>query len=172
MYVILYTVHVHYSTSDSTSLINQWCIHGYRAGHSIANIAIPTETSISHHFSIFCTFDYCYRVIDVCFLLSIVYTNNEWAVGEIIEEYGYTKVQQYLLILHRWDYFAQLQQQSLAHQQQLIQLQQQLDTERRMSRSMALQLDKLQESNANKSHSNTSTGNTVCIYTVQLHNQV
>ena len=55
------------------------------------------------------------------------------------------------------DYFTtkdQLQQQSLAHQQQLLQLQQQLDTERRMRRSMALQLDKLQESS-----DNISTGN-------------
>ena len=61
-----------------------------------------------------------------------------------------------LLMLHRQGYFIkdQLQQQSLAHQQQLLQLQQQLDTERRMKRSMALQLDKLQESSAN-----ISTGN-------------
>ena len=77
----------------------------------------------------------------------IVYTNNQWTAGKIIEDYDYTKVQEYLLIL-------ELQQQSLAHQQQLLQLQQQLDAERRMRRNMALQLDKLQESSAH------STGNT------------
>ena len=71
-------------------------------------------------------------------------------------DYDYTKVKEYLLILarHFSDTKDQLQQQSLAHQQQLLQLQQQLDTERRMRRSMALQLDKLQESSAN-----ISTGN-------------
>ena len=77
-------------------------------------------------------------------------------------DYDYTKVNQYLPILDKHGYFRecyfttkdQLQQQSLAHQQQLLQLQQQLDTERRMRRSMALQLDKLQESSAN-----ISTGN-------------
>ena len=74
-------------------------------------------------------------------------------------DYDYTKVKEYLLMLPSRDYFTtkdQLQQQSLAHQQQLLQLQQQLDTERRMRRSMALQLDKLQESSAN-----ISTGNII-----------
>ena len=87
----------------------------------------------------------------------IVYTNNQWTPGDVLEDYDYTKVKEYLLMLHRQDYFTtkdQLQQQSLAHQQQLLQLQQQLDAERRMKRSMALQLDKLQESSAN-----ISTGN-------------
>ena len=96
----------------------------------------------------------------------LVYIDNQWRTGKIIEDYDYTKVQEYLLILHGWGYFItkdQLQQQSLVHQQQLLQLQQQLDTERRMRRNMALQLDKIQESSANRSHSNTSTGNIVCI---------
>ena len=86
----------------------------------------------------------------------IVYTNNQWTPGDVLEDYDYTKVNEYLLILarHVSDTKDQLQQQSLAHQQQLLQLQQQLDTERRMRRSMALQLDKLQESSAN-----ISTGN-------------
>ena len=88
----------------------------------------------------------------------IVYTNNQWAPGDVLVDYGYTKVKEYLLMLPSQDYFTtkdQLQQQSLAHQQQLLQLQQQLDTER-MRRSMALQLDKLQESSAN-----ISTGNII-----------
>ena len=87
----------------------------------------------------------------------IVYTNNQWTPGDVLVYYDYTKVKEYLLMLPSQDYFTtkdQLQQQSLAHQQQLLQLQQQLDTERRMKRSMALQLDKLQESSAN-----ISTGN-------------
>ena len=79
-------------------------------------------------------------------------------------DYDYTKVNEHLPILDKRGYFRecyfttkdQLQQQSLAHQQQLLQLQQQLDTERRMRRSMALQLDKLQESSAN-----ISTGNII-----------
>ena len=86
----------------------------------------------------------------------IVYTNNQWTPGDVLVDYDYTKVKEYLLMLPSQDYFTtkdQLQQQSLAHQQQLQQLQQQLlDTERRMRRSMAL--DKLQESSAN-----ISTGN-------------
>ena len=71
-------------------------------------------------------------------------------------DYDYTKVKEYQRILDKYNYCTkdQLQQQSLAHQQQLLQLQQQLDTERRMRRSMALQLDKLQENSAN-----ISTGN-------------
>ena len=87
----------------------------------------------------------------------IVYTNNQWTPGDVLENYDYTKVKEYLLMLPSQDYFTtkdQLQQQSLAHQQQLLQLQQHLDTERRMRRSMALQLDKLQESSTN-----ISTGN-------------
>ena len=80
----------------------------------------------------------------------IVYTNNQWTPGDVLKDYDYTKVKKHLLILARYsDTKDQLQQQSLAHQQQLLQLQQQLDTERRMRRSMALQLDKLQESSAN-----------------------
>ena len=87
----------------------------------------------------------------------IVYTNNQWTPGDVLENYDYTKVKEYLLIQARYnDTKNQLQQQSLAHQQQLLQLQQQLDTERRMRRSMALQLDKLQESSAN-----ISTGNII-----------
>ena len=88
----------------------------------------------------------------------IVYTNNQWTPGDVLVDYDYTKVKEYLLILarHVSDTKDQLQQQSLAHQQQLLQLQQQLDTERRMRRSMALQLDKLQESSAN-----ISTGNII-----------
>ena len=87
----------------------------------------------------------------------IVYTNNQWTPGDVLVDYDYTKVNKYLLILARYsDTKDQLQQQSLAHQQQLLQLQQQLDTERRMRRSMALQLDKLQESSAN-----ISTGNII-----------
>ena len=88
----------------------------------------------------------------------IVYTNNQWTPGDVLVDYDYTKVKEYLLILARRvsDTKDQLQQQSLAHQQQLLQLQQQLDTERRMRRSMALQLDKLQESSAN-----ISTGNII-----------
>ena len=95
----------------------------------------------------------------------LVYTDNQWRTRKIIEDYDYTKVQEYLLILDKHNYLLkdQLQQQSLVHQQQLLQLQQQLDTERRMRRNMALQLDKIQESSANRSHSNTSTGNIVCI---------
>ena len=90
----------------------------------------------------------------------LVYTNNQWIAGEIIEDCTST-IRKY--IHFRDNYFTnmsedQLQQQSLVHQQQVLQLQQQLDTERRMRRNMALQLDKIQESNANKSHSNTSTG--------------
>ena len=81
----------------------------------------------------------------------IVYTNNQWTPGDVLENYDYTKVKDYQRILDKYNYCTkdQLQQQSLARQQQLLQLQQQLDTERRMRRSMALQLDKLQESSAN-----------------------
>ena len=83
--------------------------------------------------------------------------------------YDYTKVQEYLLMLARHindhDMKDQLQQQSLAYQQQILQLQQQLDTERKMKRSMALQLDKLQESSYDtKSHSDTPTGNLLKYY--------
>ena len=100
----------------------------------------------------------CNNVLDII----IVYTNNQWTPGDVLEDYDYTKVTEYLPILDKHGYFRegyfttkdQLQQQSLAHQQQLLQLQQQLDTERRMRRSMALQLDKLQESS-----DNISTGN-------------
>ena len=100
----------------------------------------------------------CNNVLDII----IVYTNNQWTLGDVLEDYDYTKVKEYLPILDEHGYFRegyfttkdQLQQQSLAHQQQLLQLQQHLDTERRMRRSMALQLDKLQESSAN-----ISTGN-------------
>ena len=77
----------------------------------------------------------------------LAYTYNRWTVGEIIKGDDYNKVQRYLQILDRYNYFSR--DQSLAHQQQLLQLQQQLDTERRMRRSMALQLDKLRESSAN-----------------------
>ena len=81
--------------------------------------------------------------------------------------YDYTKVKEYLLMLARHinDMKDHLQQQSLAYQQQILQLQQQLNTERRMRRSMALQLDKLQESSYDiKSHSDTPTGNLLKYY--------
>ena len=102
----------------------------------------------------------------------IVYTNNQWTPGDVLEDYDYTKVKEYLLILarHVSDTKDQLQQQSLAHQQQLLQLQQQLDTERRMRRSMALQLDKLQESSANISTGNIFFCEVQCRYSVYYHN--
>ena len=91
-------------------------------------------------------------------IIIIVYTNNQWTPGDVLVDYDYTKVKEYQRILDKYNYCTkdQLQQQSLAHQQQLLQLKQQLDTERRMRRSMALQLDKLQESSAN-----ISTGNII-----------
>ena len=88
---------------------------------------------------------YCCISILLIIIIIVYYTNNQWTAGKIIKNYDFTKVQEYLQILDKYNYLLkdQLQQQCIVYQQQL--LQQQLDTERRMSRSMALQLDKLQE---------------------------
>ena len=51
--------------------------------------------------------------MEISFVISvlyniIVYTNNQWTPGDVLEDYDYTKVKEYLLMLHRQDYCASL----------------------------------------------------------------
>ena len=84
----------------------------------------------------------------------IVHTNNQWKAGQIFEKYDYSKVNDYLKVLDKYNYWAK---------NQLQQLQQQLDAERRMRKSMAQQLERVQSNmySANKSHGYISIGNTM-----------
>lgn len=95
-----------------------------------------------------------------------MYTNYQWTTGEILVDYGYAKFKESLRkhIHFRESYFTTMpeeQQQSPINRQQLLILQEQLETNRRMRRNMVLQLEKIQESSA---HGNISAGYLFAIY--------